>query len=211
MGSRAGPALVLAPALGYPRPVRLAYHMMSSPIGLLFVARTPRGLRYVEYMDRKSLKRMIASHAAAHPDATWEPSLLEVKPYVEQLEMYFNGSLHEFEGVLDPIGTDFQLKVWKELGRIPFGETRTYGQIAASLGQPKARRAVGLANNQNPIVIVTPCHRVIGADGSLTGYGGGMHRKKWLLEHETQHRTKTGGPGDLFASAGREPTGRGRR
>ena len=101
--------------------------------------------------------------------------------------------------------------MWKELSRIPFGETRTYGQIAAAIGQPKARRAVGLANNQNPIAIVVPCHRVIGADGSLTGYGGGVHRKKWLLEHEGQHRLKTGGPGDLFASAGRESPGRGRR
>jgi O-6-methylguanine DNA methyltransferase len=185
--------------------------MMSSPVGLLFVARTARGLRYVEYMDRKSLKRMIASHAAAHPDATWEPSLLELKAYVEQIEMYFNGSLHEFQGALDPIGTEFQAKVWKELSKIPFGQTRTYGQIAAALGQPKARRAIGLANNQNPIAIVVPCHRVIGADGSMTGYGGGVPRKKWLLEHETQHKLKTGGPGDLFASAGRETGPRAKR
>ena len=78
------------------------------------------------------------------------------------------------------------------------------------LQPPRAARAVGLANNQNPIAIVVPCHRVIGADGSLTGYGGGMNRKKWLLEHEAQHRTKTGGPGDLFASAGRESPRRAR-
>src|SRR4030095_2972971 len=101
--------------LGYPRRVRLAYHMLSTPVGLLFLARSPRGVRYLEYMDRKSLKRMIASHAAANPDAKWYPSWSEPKPVVEQIEMYFNGSLHEFEVPLDPIGTEFQQRVWKTL------------------------------------------------------------------------------------------------
>ena len=192
-------------ALGYPRPVRLAYHMMASPIGLLFLARTSRGVRYVEFMDRKSLKRMIASHAPANPEATWEPSLLELKSVVEQLEMYFNGSLHEFEVALDAVGTEFQHKVWKALAKVPFGETRSYGQIATAIGQPKATRAVGLANNQNPVAIVVPCHRVVGSDGSLAGYAGGATRKRWLLDHESQHKAKPG-PGDLFASAARGPS-----
>jgi methylated-DNA-[protein]-cysteine S-methyltransferase len=90
--------------------------------------------------------------------------------------------------------------VWTALRSIPFGETRTYGQIAAAVGQPRATRAVGLANNQNPIAVVVPCHRVIGADGSLTGYGGGMPKKRWLLEHEATHARRLGLQGALAAS-----------
>ena len=185
--------------------MRLAYHMMSTPVGLLFLARSPRGLRYLEYMDRKSLKRMIASHAAELPDATWEPSLLELKPAVDQLDAYFNGLQPEFDLALDMAGSDFQLKVWRALKTIPFGATRTYGQIAKQIRQPRSSRAVGLANNQNPIAIVVPCHRVIGADGSMTGYGGGVQKKKWLLLHEARHRALEERPSDLFAVAGREP------
>jgi len=186
------------------RAMRIAYHMMSTPVGLLFLARTPKGLRHLEFMDRRSLKRMIASHAEQHPEATWEPSLLDLKPYVEQLDAYFNGGLVEFDLKLDLAGSEFQLKVWEALGAIPYGETRTYGQIAKRIRQPRATRAVGLANNQNPVVIVVPCHRVIGADGSLTGYGGGLPRKKWLLEHERTHSTRLATQGDLFAGTARE-------
>jgi methylated-DNA-[protein]-cysteine S-methyltransferase len=198
--------------LGYAAVVRIAYHMMSSPVGLLFLARSERGLRYLQYMDRKSLKRMIALHAADAPEATWEPSLLELKGVVDQLETYFNGLLRAFEGPLDLVGSEFQLKVWSALRAIPFGETRTYGEIAKSIRQPKATRAVGLANNQNPIAIVVPCHRVIGANGTLTGYGGGLPRKKWLLQHESSHvAIEQRRTGDLFAVAGREPARRGSR
>ncbi|HEY3215058.1 MAG TPA: methylated-DNA--[protein]-cysteine S-methyltransferase [Candidatus Eisenbacteria bacterium] len=177
--------------------------MISSPLGLLFVARSERGLRYLEFMDRKSLKRMIASHADELAGATWEPSLLELKSVVEQFDLYFNGMLQEFELPLDPQGSEFQLKVWKALLEIPFGETRSYGQIASAIGNPKASRAVGLANHDNPLAIVIPCHRVIGADGSLTGYGGGMPRKRWLLAHEGKHHQRTAGPPELFVTAGR--------
>jgi methylated-DNA-[protein]-cysteine S-methyltransferase len=182
--------------------MRLAYHMMSAPqpIGLLFLARTAKGLRYLEFMNRKSLKRMIAAHAEANPGATWEPSLLELKSITEQLESYFLGTLREFRVPLDPIGSEFQIKVWNALSRIPFAETRTYGEIAREVDQPKAARAVGLANHDNPIAIVVPCHRVIGANGSLTGYGGGVNRKRWLLEHEERHGRPAGRPGDLFAA-----------
>jgi O-6-methylguanine DNA methyltransferase len=189
---------------GYPAIVRVAYHMMNSPVGLLFVARTSKGLRYCQYMDRKSLKRMISSHEAELPDATWEPSLLELKSVTEQLESYFNGGLVEFEMPLDRDGSEFQLKVWAALEKIPYGETRTYGQIATAIEQPRATRAVGLANNQNPIAIVVPCHRVIGADGSLTGYGGGMPKKRWLLEHEASHAKRLGLQGELFVATGQE-------
>lgn len=184
--------------------MRIAYHVMSAPppIGLLFLARTAKGLRFLEFMDRKSLKRMIAAHAGAYPDATWDPSLLELKAITEQLESYFLGTLHDFEIPLDPVGSEFQTKVWKALCRIPFGETRTYGDIARAVDQPKASRAVGLANHDNPLAIVIPCHRVIGANGNLTGYGGGMNRKRWLLEHEARHSKPVGRTGDLFATAG---------
>jgi methylated-DNA-[protein]-cysteine S-methyltransferase len=168
--------------------VRISYHVMSapSPIGLLFLAATERGLRCVEFLDRRSIKRVIASHEAEQPGAEWRPSLLDLAPAVDQLEAYFHGERRRFELPLDPVGTEFQRLVWTELTRIPFGETRSYGQIAAGIGQPKASRAVGLANNQNPLPIVVPCHRVVGARGDLVGYGGGLPRKKWLLHHETR-------------------------
>jgi methylated-DNA-[protein]-cysteine S-methyltransferase len=102
----------------------------------------------------------------------------------EQLDAYFAGELETFDLRLAPAGTAFQLRVWEELTRIPFGETISYGELAGRLGEPRAVRAVGLANGRNPISIVVPCHRVIGADGSLVGYGGGLERKRWLLEHE---------------------------
>jgi methylated-DNA-[protein]-cysteine S-methyltransferase len=102
----------------------------------------------------------------------------------EQLDAYFAGELDAFDLPLAPHGTPFQLRVWDELVRIPFGETISYSELARRLGDPKLVRAVGLANGRNPISIVIPCHRVIGADGSLVGYGGGLERKRWLLEHE---------------------------
>ena len=170
--------------------MRIVYHMASSPVGLLFLARTPRGLRHLEYMDRRSLKRTIAAHEAEHPGAEWVASLLELKPVVEQLESYFNGGLVDFEIPLDMAGSEFQLKVWDVLRTIPYGETRTYGQIATAVGQPRATRAVGLANNQNPIAIVVPCHRVVNKNGDLGGYGGGLWRKRRLLHLEAQSQTR---------------------
>ena len=184
--------------------MRIAYHVMTSPVGLLFLARTTQGLRHVEFMDRKSIKRMISNHAAEYPEATWEPSLLELKPVVEQLEAYFCGALDTFEVPTSVSGSPFQLMVWRSLLEIPYGETRTYGQIAKAIGQPRSARAVGLANNQNPLAIIVPCHRVIGAKGELTGYGGGVTRKKWLLQLETRFKGKVESAGDLFTiSSGR--------
>jgi O-6-methylguanine DNA methyltransferase len=187
--------------LRYAGRVRLAYHVMSSPLGLLFLARTERGLRLVEFMERKSLKRVFAAHAAQVADATWEPSLLELKPVADQLESYFCGTVKRFSLPLDLVGTEFQLQVWRALCAIPYGATRTYGQIAKAIGQPKATRAVGLANNRNPIAIIVPCHRVIGADGSLTGYGGGLPRKRKLLDLEARFARLAGRTGDLFAAS----------
>jgi methylated-DNA-[protein]-cysteine S-methyltransferase len=101
-----------------------------------------------------------------------------------QLDEYFEGKRKKFDLLLEPMGTDFQKKVWKHLVKVPFGKTASYLDVAMALGEMKATRAVGSANGRNPIVIIIPCHRVIGSNGSLTGYGGGMWRKEWLLKHE---------------------------
>jgi len=110
---------------------------------------------------------------------------------VNQIQEYFNGDRTEFNLKLSPKGTNFQKRVWDELTRIPFGQTQSYQQIANKLGDPKVVRAAASANGKNPISIIIPCHRVIGSDGSLTGYSGGLHRKKWLLEHENPNKQET--------------------
>lgn len=117
-----------------------------------------------------------------YPDAVRAPELLA--PAVTQLREYLAGTRREFDLRLAPTGSDFQKQVWAALCEIPFGETRSYGQIAARLGVPNASRAVGRANATNPISIIVPCHRVIGSNGTLTGYAGGLPVKRWLLEHE---------------------------
>ncbi len=117
------------------------------------------------------------------PDAAF--SDVRRSPFAKVLESYFDGDLKAIEALpVDPGGTRFQARVWKALRGIPVGRTAPYGDVARRLGDPKAVRAVGLANGQNPIAIVIPCHRVIGADGSMVGYGGGLERKRWLLAHE---------------------------
>jgi methylated-DNA-[protein]-cysteine S-methyltransferase len=108
---------------------------------------------------------------------------------IAQLEQYFAGERTEFDLDLAPQGTSFQMDVWRALSAIPYAETRSYGQIAAAVGRPKAARAVGGANNRNPIAVIVPCHRVIGADGTMVGYGGGLSRKTWLLGHEARERS----------------------
>lgn len=115
-----------------------------------------------------------------------EHSLLDLA--AAQLDEYFTGQRRNFDLPIKPDGTEFQKRVWNELLKIPYGETRSYGQIAAAVGNPKASRAVGAANNKNPIAIVIPCHRVIGADGLLTGYAGGLDIKSLLLETERKFR-----------------------
>ncbi len=116
------------------------------------------------------------------------PELVEDAPPLgearRQLEAYFAGELHEFDLPLAPSGTGFQLRVWEELRAIPYGETISYGELARRMGDPGLARAVGLANGRNPLPVIVPCHRVIGADGSLTGFGGGLDRKRKLLELE---------------------------
>lgn len=108
---------------------------------------------------------------------------------IKQLAQYFAGDRDTFELPLEPTGTEFQRAVWNALEQIPYGETRSYGQIAVQVGRPKAARAVGMANNRNPIAVIVPCHRVIGSGGALVGYAGGLERKTWLLDHEREARS----------------------
>jgi methylated-DNA-[protein]-cysteine S-methyltransferase len=117
-------------------------------------------------------------------DPAWRREPGQFREAVAQLDAYFAGDLREFTLTLRPVGTPFQLAVWEALRTIPYGETRSYGEIAAQLGRDGASRAVGAANGSNPLPIVVPCHRVIGADGRLTGFGGGLPRKEWLLAME---------------------------
>ena len=109
-----------------------------------------------------------------------------IESTIRQLDEYFAGTRHEFDVPLDAVGTEFQHSVWQVLRSIPYGETMSYGEQATVLGDPKKARAVGTANGRNPISIVVPCHRVIGANGSLTGFGGGLQRKAWLLDFKRQ-------------------------
>ena len=118
------------------------------------------------------------------------PSTPLLTEAVRQLNAYFTGELTEFDLPLRLTGTAFRVKCWQALRTIPYGETVSYGEQARRIGNPKAVRAVGGANHHNPINIVVPCHRVVGADGSLTGYGGGLDRKAWLLHHEQQHKKR---------------------
>ena len=138
-----------------------------------------RALDFADYEAR--MTRLLARYA---PGAV----LVEGRtpaPVRRAVEAWFGGDLTALDGLtVRTGGTDFQRTVWKALREIPVGETRTYGQLAAAIGSPKAVRAAGLANGQNPVAVIVPCHRVIGANGALTGYAGGLERKRWLLDHE---------------------------
>jgi len=151
------------------------YASMESPVGVLLIARDESGLRRILFAKGRREVR---------PDPGWRENPQALKEAIRQLDAYFAGKLREFTLPLAPEGTPFQLRVWDELLKIPYGTTTSYGLLARRLGEPKASRAVGLANGANPIAIVIPCHRVIGSDGSLTGYGGGLKSKEWLLAHE---------------------------
>jgi len=130
------------------------------------------------------------------PDRSdWVPDDRAFPDVVDQLEAYFTGERSDFDLVLNPAGSEFHRRVWRALLTIPYGETRSYGQIAEQIGVSGAGRAVGLANGRNPLAIIVPCHRVIGASGSLTGYGGGLDRKRWLLDME---RSRTSATPSLF-------------
>ncbi len=143
---------------------------INSPLGITKIVGDENGVSIISVLSVGELSTKIPN---------------ELQEAVSQLQEYFGGKRKDFDFKLNPKGTDFQQKVWQELLNIPFGKTMSYMDLSKKIGDVKAIRAVASANGKNPLWIVIPCHRVIGTDGSLTGYAGGLWRKKWLLEHET--------------------------
>ncbi len=169
------------------------FEVMETTLGELFVGGSARGVHRIDF---------VRDHRNGHPGdydvAYWahrlevesgEPAVRDAeaaREAVEQLREYLEGARREFTFALAPVGTEWQQSVWRELLKIPFGTTTTYGAIAHALGRPTASRAVGASVGRNPIGIVVPCHRVVGANGTLTGYAGGVDRKRWLLDLESR-------------------------
>jgi len=157
----------------------LYFTQIDSLAGRLLLVASSRGLSKLEFVDGR-----VQLGDRWFPKATREESPEKLQPYVQELQEYFAGSRREFNFPLDLRGTEFQLRCWKALLAIPYGEVRTYAQQAQTVGSPRGFRAVGMANHDNPIAIVVPCHRVIASDGTLGGYGGGLDLKRRLLELE---------------------------
>lgn len=153
------------------------YCILESPVGKLLLAGHAKALTHISFQDGR--------HPLT-PNRQWVCSELPFRKTIRQLNEYFAGKRQTFQVSLDPKGTQFQLKVWQALRNIPYGHTVSYGQIAQAIGRPGAARAIGAANGQNPLSIIVPCHRVIGSNGKLVGYGGGLSIKEALLSHETR-------------------------
>lgn len=184
------------------------FDVIDTPVGPLFIGGSQRGIHRLDFLpDERPSAGAEQGHRVR--EFEWSRACLEretglpavhdphrASEAARQMREYFTGDRVTFDLPLAPHGSEFQRRVWAALLEIPPGETRSYGWVAERIGRPSASRAVGAANGQNPIVIVVPCHRVVGANGTLTGYGGGLDRKRWLLEHETSSLP-------LFASASR--------
>ena len=155
------------------------FDVLPSPIGALTLAADDAGLRHIRFEQERHPIRI---------DREWTPDREKFAEVRAQLNAYFAGELTRFELLLSPQGTDFQQRVWQALRAIEYGRTESYGELARRIGDAKASRAVGAANGRNPLPIVIPCHRVIGNDGSLTGFGGGIERKRFLLALEGGER-----------------------
>lgn len=151
------------------------YCFMDSPIGKLFLAGDQDGLKHINFPKEKR---------PVNPEPNWMEMPAFFTSVVSELKEYFAGKRQQFSIDTKPEGTAFQLSVWRELQEVPYGKTVSYGELAQQVGNPKASRAVGAANGANPIPIIIPCHRAIGANGDLTGFGGGLETKQFLLELE---------------------------
>ena len=160
--------------------VGVYYDYLDSPVGRLLLVLDGQGLRRVHFENSRRPFRL---------DEEWQHGPGALHEARAQLKAYFAGNLKMFDLPLAPQGSEFQQQVWLELLRIPYGATASYGDIARRIGDVTASRAVGAANGQNPLAIIVPCHRVIGADGSLTGYGGGLPTKRFLLDLEQRNST----------------------
>lgn len=156
-------------------PVLVRYSIVESPLGRILIAGSGHGIRTVSFLD---------GTAPVHISSDWMLSPESFRNAEEQLTAYFRGALREFDVELDLEGTEFQIEVWNELRRVPYGRTSSYTEIAAAIGRPKAVRAVGAANGANPVPVFIPCHRILGSDGRLTGYRGGIDIKRRLIELE---------------------------
>lgn len=152
------------------------FSRIESPAGPLLLGATEKGLRYLQFYRGKL--------PVPAKDEVWIESPERLQPCEQQLQAYFRGELREFTCKLDLIGTQFQKDCWQALLRVPYGKTCSYADIAREIGRPNAFRAVGQANHDNPIAIIIPCHRILGANGTLTGYGGGLNTKEKLLRLE---------------------------
>jgi methylated-DNA-[protein]-cysteine S-methyltransferase len=168
------------------------YTTIDSPVGSLLLAHDAGGLCGLQF---------VRGRRPAEPQQDWTRADAEFGDVIGQLREYFAGTRRDFDVRLAPQGTPFQRRVWAELCRIPYGETISYAELARRVGNPRAVRAVGLANGANPLAIVVPCHRVIGADGTLTGYGGGLPTKRHLLDLE-RGATGAAASANLFVAAG---------
>ena len=168
--------------------MRFLLDTFETPVGQLFLVTDEQGmLRALDFEDYHArLIRLLDKHYQLYQLEAVSGSAPQ--PLTKALNAYFAGDLRALDLIsTETAGTDFQRSVWQALRDIPAGQTRSYGQLALAIGRPAASRAVGLANGSNPVALVVPCHRVIGASGKLTGYGGGLWRKHWLLEHEARY------------------------
>jgi len=153
----------------------------NSPIGTLYVASSDQGVVCLSLSGRKDLLKSLKNRL---PDMELEENAVKNRDVIKQLKEYFSGARKRFDLPLHVMGTEFQKRVWRQLCQVPFGQTASYKEIAEKIGNPKAMRAVGQANHQNLIPIIIPCHRIIGANGDLVGFGGGVALKRFLLSHE---------------------------
>jgi len=168
-----------SPAESHVQRDALSYCVVQSPVGRILLAGNARTLTHLSFQDGRH---------PMDPDPRWIYSEQPFQRPMRQLNEYFSGKRKTFSIPLTPKGTPFQQRVWQALQTIPYGQTLSYGQIAKAIGKPTAARAVGAANGQNPISIIVPCHRVIGSNGKLVGYGGGLSIKDALLVHESKHQ-----------------------
>jgi methylated-DNA-[protein]-cysteine S-methyltransferase len=169
--------------------LQLLFDQIDTPIGeFLIVSDQDGNLRATDWREHEDRMRRLLHLQYGENAARLEPSS-NPRGLTEAIRKYFSGELAAIDDLpVRTVGTPFQQEVWQELRKIPCGTTISYGQLAQRIGRPAAVRAVGLANGSNPVGIIVPCHRVIGANGTLTGYGGGLERKRWLLAHENQSR-----------------------
>jgi methylated-DNA-[protein]-cysteine S-methyltransferase len=168
--------------------MRLIVERVPTPIGPVLITHDGNVICNTEFEDSKERRAQELAHH--FPDATFARAKGR-SGFAEALRRYFDGNIRAIDKLpVANIGTPFQQRAWKELRKIPPGETRGYGEQASILGKPSAARAVGRANGQNPNAIIVPCHRLRGADGNLVHYGGGLERKRWLIDHEAHHATR---------------------